>query len=355
VLARLGGDEFAIIQEGEPNQHEGAIALALRIIGAITQPFDLNGNQASVGASIGIVMAPEHEIEPEGLLKRADLALYDAKANGRNDFRVFQSEMLEVANTQKSAESELRSAIAREEFELHYQPVMDAGTRLLCGVEALVRWKHPAKGLIAPDRFIPLAESTGLIAPLGEWILRRACTDATSWPANVKVAINISAVQFKKGNLFDVILRTLVETGLAPERLELEITETALLENQEAHLTTIRQLKNLGISVALDDFGTGYSSVSYLTIFPFDKIKIDKSFTQGVLTRRDCKAVVASTLALAHGLGTVTTAEGVETEQQLEYMRAAGVDLVQGYLFGRPVPISQLDLHNASTPREMVA
>jgi diguanylate cyclase (GGDEF)-like protein len=355
VLARLGGDEFAIIQEGEPNQHEGAIALALRIIGAITQPFALNGNQASVGASIGIVMAPEHETEPEGLLKRADLALYDAKANGRNDFRVFQSEMLEVANTQKSAESELRNAIAREEFELHYQPVVDAGTRLLCGVEALVRWKHPAKGLIAPDRFIPLAESTGLIAPLGEWILRRACTDATSWPANVKVAINISAVQFKKGNLFDVILRTLVETGLAPERLELEITETALLENQEAHLTTIRQLKNLGISVALDDFGTGYSSVSYLTIFPFDKIKIDKSFTQGVLTRRDCKAVVGSTLALAHGLGTVTTAEGVETEQQLEYMRAAGVDLVQGYLFGRPVPISQLDLHDASTPREMVA
>jgi diguanylate cyclase (GGDEF)-like protein len=361
VLARLGGDEFAIIQEGEANQHEGASALALRIVNAITQPFDLNGDQASVGISIGIVMAPEHDIEPEGLLKRADLALYDAKANGRNDFRVFQSEMLELANTQKSAESELRNAIAREEFELYYQPVVDAKTRSLCGVEALVRWKHPTKGLVAPDRFIPLAESTGLIAPLGEWILRRACTDATSWPSNVKVAINISAVQFKKGNLFDVILRTLVETGLAPERLELEVTETALLENHEAHLTTIRQLKNLGISIALDDFGTGYSSVSYLTIFPFDKIKIDKSFTQGVLNRRDCKAVVASTLALAQGLGTVTTAEGVETEEQLEYMRAAGVDLVQGYLFGRPVPIAQLDLCNtpfrapAPSPKVMVA
>jgi diguanylate cyclase (GGDEF)-like protein len=355
VLARLGGDEFAIIQEGESNQQEGATALALRIINAITQPFDLYGNPASVGASIGIVLAPEHEVDPEGLLKRADLALYDAKANGRNDFRVFQSEMLEVANTQKSAESELRNAIAQEEFELHYQPVVDVKTRLLCGVEALVRWKHPTKGLVAPDRFIPLAESTGLIAPLGEWILRRACTDAASWPANIKVAINISAVQFKKGNLFDLILRTLVETGVAPERLELEITETALLENQEAHLTTIRQLKNLGISIALDDFGTGYSSVSYLTIFPFDKIKIDKSFTQGVLNRRDCRAVVASTLALAQGLGTITTAEGVETEQQLEYMRAAGVDLVQGYLFGRPVPISQLDLYNTPPPKEMVA
>ena len=355
VLARLGGDEFAIIQEGESNQHEGAIALALRIINAITQPFDLNGNQASVGTSIGIVLAPEHDIEPEGLLKRADLALYDAKANGRNDFRIFQPEMLEVAHTQQSAESELRNAIARNEFELHYQPVVDIKTRLLCGVEALVRWKHPAKGLIAPDQFIPLSESTGLIAPLGEWILQRACTDATSWPAHVKVAINISAVQFRKGNLFDVILCTLVETGLAPERLELEVTETALLENQEAHLTTIRQLKNLGVSVALDDFGTGYSSVSYLTNFPFDKIKIDKSFTQGVLDRRDCRAVVASTLALAQGLGTVTTAEGVETEEQFEYMREAGVDLVQGYLFGRPVPISQLDLHNTPMPKEMVA
>jgi EAL domain-containing protein (putative c-di-GMP-specific phosphodiesterase class I) len=263
--------------------------------------------------------------------------------------------MLEMAHTQRSAENELREAITREEFELHYQPVADAKTRLLCGVEALVRWRHPTKGIIGPDQFIPLAESTGLIVPLGDWVLQRACTDAASWPAHIKVAINLSAVQFKKGNLFDVILCTLVETGLAPERLELEITETALLENQEAHLATIRQLKNLGISIALDDFGTGYSSLNYLTIFPFDKIKIDKSFTQGVLNRRDCKAVVASTLALAQGLGTVTTAEGVETEGQLEYMREAGVDLVQGYLLGRPVPVSQLDVHNENLPKEMVA
>jgi diguanylate cyclase (GGDEF)-like protein len=355
VLSRLGGDEFAIIQEDEPNQHEGAVGLAHRIIDAITRPFDINGHQTSVGTSIGIVLAPEHEAEPEGLLKRADLALYEAKAKGRNDFRVFQPEMLEVANSQKMAESELRTAIARDEFVLYYQPVVDIKTRLLCGVEALVRWKHPTKGLIAPDKFIPLAESTGLISSLGEWILRRACTDAAAWPTNIKVAVNISAVQFKKGNLFDVILCTLLETGLAPERLELEVTETALLENQEAHLTTIRQLKNLGISIALDDFGTGYSSVSYLTVFPFDKIKIDKSFTQGVLSRRDCKAVVASTLALAQGLGTITTAEGVETEEQLEYMRAAGVDLIQGYLFGRPVPIAQLDLRNTPPPSEMVA
>jgi EAL domain-containing protein (putative c-di-GMP-specific phosphodiesterase class I) len=255
--------------------------------------------------------------------------------------------MLEESQTQQSAESELRNAIAQEQFELHYQPVIDAGTQTLCGVEALVRWRHPAMGLVGPDRFIPLAESTGLIDQLGEWVLQKACTDAASWPDHVKVAVNISAVQFKKGNLFDLILCTLVETGLAPERLELEITETALLDDQEAHLTTIRQLKNLGISIALDDFGTGYSSINYLTIFPFDKIKIDKSFTQGVLDRRDCRAIVASTLALAQGLGTVTTAEGVETEEQFEYMRNAGVDLVQGYLFGRPVPLAQLELHDA--------
>jgi diguanylate cyclase (GGDEF)-like protein len=355
VLARLGGDEFAIIQEGGPNQHEAAIALALRIIDAISQPFDLNGNRANIGTSIGIVLAPEHETDPEGLLKRADLALYDVKANGRNDYRFFQNELLEVADTQRTAEIELRDAIERQEFELHYQPVVDAKTRTLCGVEALVRWRHPTKGLIAPDKFVPLAETTGLIVPLGEWILRRACADAASWPAHIKLAINISAIQFKKDDLFEVILSTLVETGFTPGRLELEITETSLLENQEAHLTTIRQLKNLGISMALDDFGTGYSSVNYLANFPFDKIKIDKSFTQGVLTRRDCKAVVASTLALAQGLGTVTTAEGVETEEQLEYMRAAGVDLVQGYLFGRPVPIAQLDVNAALSREERVA
>jgi diguanylate cyclase (GGDEF)-like protein len=352
VLARLGGDEFAIIQEGRPDQNEGASALALRIINAITQPFDLSGHEASVGISIGVALAPAHGVEAEELLRSADLALYDAKANGRNGFRVFQDEMLKAADTQRLAESELRDAIAREEFELHYQPVISVETRMLCGVEALVRWRHPTRGLVAPDQFIPLAESTGLIVPLGEWVLRQACRDASSWPAYVKVAVNISAVQFRRGDLFDTILRTLLRTGLSPDRLELEITETALLENQEAHLATIRRLKNLGISMALDDFGTGYSAVNYLTIFPFDKIKIDKSFTQGVLNRRDCKAVVASTLALAQGLGIVTTAEGIETEEQFEYMRKAGVDLAQGYLFGRPVPFSQLDPHQVILPKQ---
>jgi diguanylate cyclase (GGDEF)-like protein len=353
VLARLGGDEFAIIQESAAHQHEGAVALSLRIIHAITQPFDLGGQQASVGTSIGIVLAPEHGADPEELLQRADLALYNVKAGGRNDFRIFRPEMLEAVHSQQSAESELRDAIAGDEFKLHYQPQVDAKTRLLCGYEALIRWQHPTNGLVPPADFILLAESTGLIVPLGEWVLQQACKDAALWPANIKVAVNISAVQFKKGNLFDVILCALVESGLAPQRLELEITETALLENQGAHLAAIRQLKNLGISLALDDFGTGHSSINYLTVFPFDKIKIDKSFTEGVLKRRDYKAVVASTLALAPGLGTATTAEGVETEEQFDYMREAGVDLVQGYLFGQPVPASELDLHDMTLAQEM--
>jgi diguanylate cyclase (GGDEF)-like protein len=357
LLARLGGDEFAIIQEGGPSQHEGAIALALRIISGISEPFDLKGFEVNIGTSIGIAMAPEHGSEPEGLLKSADLALYAAKAEGRNDYRIYHPDMLETATSQQLAESELRDAIAQCQFELHYQPVVDVTTRQVCGVEALVRWRHPVKGLVGPDQFIPLAESTGLIAPIGEWILQRACADAAAWPAHIKLAINISAVQFKKGNLFDVILCALVESGLEPERLELEITETSLLENQEAHLATIRQLKNLGISLALDDFGTGYSSVTYLTNFPFDKIKIDRSFTQGVLERRDYAAVVSSVVALAQGLGKVTTVEGIETEQQFEYMRMAGVDLAQGYLFSRPVPASRLDFTARYMPggQDMVA
>ena len=355
VLARLGGDEFAVIQEVGADQREGAVALALRIIEAISAPFGLNGHEAQVGTSIGIAMAPENGVEPDELLKRADLALYNVKSRGRNDFCLFRDEMLEIVNTQQSAERELREAIAQGQFELHYQPVVDIKARQLIGVETLVRWRHPVKGMIAPDNFIPLAESTGLIGPLGEWILEKACADAAKWPAHVKVAVNISAIQFKKGNLFEIILATLVKTGLQPERLELEITETSLLENQEAHLTTIRQLKNLGLSIALDDFGTGFSSINYLTIFPFDKIKIDKSFTKGVLSRGDCKAVVASSLALAKGLGIVTTVEGVETEEQLDYMRAAGVELAQGYLFGKPVPIAEFGRAGAPMLMALVA
>jgi diguanylate cyclase (GGDEF)-like protein len=345
VLARFGGDEFAIIQENEKNQSEGAIKLALRIIGLIQQPFDLNGHRVSIGTSIGIAFAPEHGADAETLLKKADLALYAAKSGGRNDFRIFQPELTEAADIQKSMEGELREAIAQSELELHYQPVIDVRTRAVCGVEAFVRWHHPSRGLLAADRFLPLAEQTGLMLPLGEWILQQACVDAAAWPPHIRVAINISAAQFNKGNLFDVVLCTLVESGLAPERLELEIAEASLLDkNQAAHLQTIRQLKSLGVSMVLDNCGTGYSAASYLTGFPFDKIKIDRSVAQGFASRRDCAAVVASVLALAHGLDIATAAKGVESSEQFEALQAAGVDFAQGYLFGHPVPHAELDL-----------
>jgi len=344
VLARLGGDEFAIIQEGEKDQSEGAIALAFRVISLIEQPFDLGGHRVGIGTSIGIAFAPEHGAEAATLLKRADLALYAAKSAGRNDFRIFEPELIEAADVQRSMESELRQAVAQGQFELHYQPIVEVKTRRACGAEAFVRWHHPSRGLLTPDHFLPLAESTGLMLPLGEWILQQACMDAAAWPPHIKLALNIASIQFRKENLFDVILCALVDSGLSPERLELEIADVTLLEQHRAPcLQTVRQLKNIGVSLVLDDCGTGYSSASYLTGFPFDKIKIHKSFTQGLASRRDCAAVIASVLALARGLDIATAAKGVETGGQLEALQAAGVDFAQGYLFGRPVPHSDLD------------
>jgi EAL domain-containing protein (putative c-di-GMP-specific phosphodiesterase class I) len=221
--------------------------------------------------------------------------------------------------------------------------VFDAKTREPCGVEALMRWRHPVKGLLYPDRFIPLAEESGLIVPLGQWTLEKACMDAASWPEHIKVAVNLSAVQFRKAGLFEVILCALVDSGLAPMRLELEITESVLLENDADCRAMLQQLKNIGVSIVLDDFGQGYSSLGYLTTFPVDKIKIDKAFTQGLSKRIECTAIVASVLTLARGLNIATTAEGVETEEQLDLLCAAGVDFVQGYLLGRAVPVSALD------------
>ena len=345
VLARLGGDEFAIIQEDEKNQGEAAVALALRIIALIERPFDLGGQQVNVGTSIGIAFAPEHGAEAEALLHKADLALYAAKSGGRNAFRIFQPELTEAADIQRSMEGELRDALARNEFELHYQPMIDAKARRICGVEAFVRWHHPSKGLLAPDRFLPLAESTGLMLPLGDWILRQACLDAAAWPPDIRIAVNVSAAQFDSGNLFELVLGALVDSGLSPLRLELEIADTSLLQKDQAeHLATVRQLKNLGVSIVLDNCGAGYSSASYLTSFPFDKIKIDKSVAQGFANRRDCTALVASVLALARGLDIATAAKGIESHTQYEALLAAGVDYAQGYLFGRPVPHSELDL-----------
>lgn len=343
ILARLGGDEFAIVQCAETKQREAAIALAIRLLEVISRPFDLDGHNTAIGTSIGIALAPENGADTGELLKKADLALYRVKSEGRNNFSFFDEELSKDATSRLQLANDMRAALSRNEFELHYQPVFDAKTSRPCGAEALVRWRHPVAGLMAPDRFIWLAEETGLMEPLGQWILERACQDAASWPQNIKVAVNLSAAQFRSGALFDVILCALVESGLPPERLELEITESLFLQNKESHGIVIQQLKNIGVTIVLDDFGTGYASLSYLTMFPFDKIKIDKSFTQGLSSRVDCAAVVASVLLLARGLDIAVTAEGVETKQQFELLRAAGVNQVQGYLFGRPSPIADLD------------
>jgi diguanylate cyclase (GGDEF)-like protein len=343
VLARLGGDEFAIIQAGEEPQHEAAVTVANRIIDIITEPYDINGNIVNIGTSIGVASAPGDGCDPDTLMKKADLALYRAKSEGRNGYRFFDQHMTADVEARRQLEVELRAALAAKELEVHYQPIIDANTRKLFGVEALVRWRHPVKGYIPPAEFIPLAEDTGLINSLGEWVLEKACSDAVTWPPHVRVAVNISAIQFRKCNLLDVVLCVLVETGLPPHRLELEITETALLESEAAHLAVMRQLKTLGVSINLDDFGTGYSSLSYLTMFPFDKIKIDRSFTQHLTHRADCAAIVSSVLALGAGLDLPTVAEGIETEQQFEILRASGVQYVQGYLFGRPCPACELD------------
>ena len=343
VLARLGGDEFAIIQGGETNQREAASTLADRIIELIARPFDIDGNEVNIGTSIGIALAPEHGINPDSLLKMADMALYGAKSAGRNGYRFFDPEMGNAANARLALENELRRAIQQDELELHYQPIIDTKTCRICAVEALVRWRHPTKGMIFPDKFIPLAEETGVIAQIGEWVLRTACSDAVVWPVNVRVAVNLSPAQFRTAKISDIVLNALAQSGLPPERLELEITETALIESAAECLPALRQFKNLGITIALDDFGTGYSSLSQIAMFPFDRIKIDKSFTQNLTKRTECAAIISATLTLAQLLDIATTAEGVETADQCRLLRLAGVTSMQGYLFKHPCPISEID------------
>jgi len=276
---------------------------------------------------------------------KADLALYRSKSAGRSCYTLYDDAMSAELEARNTLEGDLRDAIAQCQFEVHYQPFYDAETRERRGVEALVRWRHPVKGLVPPDKFIPLAESTGLIVPLGEWIIGRACDDATAWPDDVRVAVNLSPVQFKQAELFDVIQSALARSGLDPKRLEIEITESVLLERAAENESFIDRLKGLGISLALDDFGTGYSSLRSLTAFPFNKIKIDKSFIANLSVRDESAAVISSVVTLARGLGIQITAEGVETEEQLSQLCSLGVNFAQGYLLGRPMPVEQLEQH----------
>ena len=339
LVARLGGDEFAVLHRAE---RPALVALADRIIAALCRPFALDGQDVTVGVSIGIALAPEHGDDPDGLLRKADTALYAAKADGRRTRRLFEPAMDAALQARRALERDLRAAIAAEALEVHYQPLVDARTLAVTGCEALLRWRHPERGFVSPADFIPVAEETGLIASLGEWVLARACREAAGWPRPVRVAVNLSPVQFRAPDLVGTVARALAESGLDPARLELEITEQVMLEESAANIAVLHRLRGLGVRIAIDDFGTGYASLSYLRAFPFDKIKIDRSFTAALGQEAAALAVVQAVIGLGASLGTTTVAEGVETEAQLAVLRRSGCDEVQGFLFSRPVPAADL-------------
>jgi diguanylate cyclase (GGDEF)-like protein/PAS domain S-box-containing protein len=342
TIARMGGDEFVIVQAPISGPVE-ATALAERMIAAIGEPVMIDGHQAGVGASIGIAIGPDDGATPEMLLRNADLALYRAKSDGRGTFRFFEAGMDEHMLTRLAMEQDLRKALPSGEFELYYQPVVNLQSGAISGFEALIRWNHPQRGLISPATFIPLAEETGLIVPMGEWVIRQACLTAAQWPDHLHVAVNISASQFRNTGLMQVIVNALAASGLSPTRLEIEITETVLLQDKEATLAILHQLRALGVRIAMDDFGTGYSSLTYLQSFPFDKIKIDRSFVKDITENAGSLNIVRAVASLANGMGMTATAEGVETNEQLDRITAEGCTEMQGYLFSRPLPARDIE------------
>ncbi|MGZ5850714.1 MAG: putative bifunctional diguanylate cyclase/phosphodiesterase, partial [Methyloceanibacter sp.] len=336
TVARLGGDEFAILHPIRPTS-KAPDALANDLVRAIARPYDLGGNRLTITASVGVSTAADGCEDPDRMLRNADVALYRAKTDGRNAFRHYDPSMDNHLEVKKALERSIRNALARGEFELNYQPIVDARSERICGFEALVRWRHPERGLIMPSEFIAVAEEIGLIVPLGEWVLRKACDDAAGWPPYLSLAVNISPAQCN-AVLTQTVLNALGASRLAPERLELEITESALLQENSTTLASLHQVRALGVRIAMDDFGTGYSSLSYLRSFPFDKIKVDQSFVRDILVHPDCLAIVRAVAGLGVNFGVPTTAEGVETREQLEQVRIAGCTQCQGYYFGRPMP-----------------
>ncbi|MBY0295501.1 MAG: EAL domain-containing protein [Methylobacterium sp.] len=341
LVARLGGDEFAILKCGATDL--GAIQpVAERVIDILTRPFLIDGHILNVGTSIGIALAPSDGASPEQLMRNADLALYGAKEDGRGGYRMFEDDMNARMQARRTLELDLRRAIARQEFELHYQPQVDAQSGRYDGAEALIRWHHPERGLVSPAQFIPLAEETGLINAIGEWVLRTACAEARTWPDDLTVAVNLSPVQFRDARLVAMIRSILAETGLPGTRLEIEITESTLMQDEERTFAVLGELRADGIRISMDDFGTGYSSLSTLHRFPFDKIKIDQSFVRRVPHDRDSAAIVRAIATLGASLGIKTTAEGVETDQQSRFIADEGCDQIQGYLVSRPVPAAHI-------------
>jgi len=340
-VARLGGDEFVVLQTvGE--DRDAIDRLARDILAAITQPICIDGNEFAPSTSIGIAIAPQDGLNGGSLLRSADLALYRAKEAGRGTYAFFEESLNERAQQRRQLETDLRLALERDEFELLYQPLFDLEENRICSFEALLRWHHPTRGIVSPTEFVPVAEDTGQIVPIGAWVIREACAQAAQWPDHVRVAVNVSAVQFHRGALNESILRALADSRLAPNRLEVEITESIFLEGGEA-LRLLHSLRSLGVRIALDDFGTGYSSLSYLQSFPFDKLKIDRSFIQNLLTRDGAIAIVHAITELANTLGMETTAEGVEETAQLMELRAHGCSSVQGYLFAEPMSAADVE------------
>ncbi len=341
VLARLGGDEFAIVATTTVSREE-LEGLANQLTEVISQPYEIDGHRIRSSISIGIAVGPRDGGNAEDLLVAADLALYSVKASARGTFRFYDRFMNEGINDRRQVEMDLREAIEKGELELHYQPIVDLRCDLVTGFEALARWRHPVRGMVPPAVFIPAAEDTGLVITLGRWALMEACRTAATWPDDLKIAVNLSPVQFSSPDLYDSIRSALMATGLAPSRLQLEITERLFIEDSEKTLSTLHRIKQLGVHIAMDDFGTGYSSLSYLRNFPYDKIKVNRTFVSDLAAGTEHVVIVQAVVSIARALGMTTTAEGVETEAQKQFLAALGCDEAQGYLFSEPVPVEKV-------------
>ena len=341
TFARLGGDEFALLQTGI-NSAQEAIDLAERVIAVMSEPFLIFGEEIVAGASIGMVLHPNDGDDAENLLKKADIAMYRAKSEGRNVYRAFSQEMMAAAQTRISLEAELRRALLNREFELFYQPQIDLRTGRIIGAEALIRWRHPTKGLVRPLDFLPFAEEMGLIIPINEWVMREACREAQSWQElglpRLRIAVNLSPVQFRNRSMTDLVANILERSRLDPTLLELELTESILVSDAESVTAELRRLRAMGVSVSIDDFGTGYSSLAYVKKFPVDRIKIDQSFVRNITTDPNDAAIVRAIVNLGHSLGIDVIAEGVDSPEHVDMLRAEGCHEAQGYLFARPCP-----------------
>jgi predicted signal transduction protein with EAL and GGDEF domain len=355
LVARLGGDEFAILQAGVEREAQ-ATNLAKRLVRTLSEPHQVLGHKVVSGGSVGIALAPQHGSTPEELMKHADLALYSAKTSGRGAYIAYRPEHSQTTGNRRLLERDLRLALSEGQLELYYQPIVDLKKTAATSFEALMRWHHPELGTIAPGEFIPLAEETGLIVEMGAWALKQACKDATTWPEDVKVTVNLPSVQFEDGNLLKVVTDALKETGLNPHRLELEITESVLLRDEATVHDVLHKLRGIGVQIALDDFGTAYASLSYLRSFPFDKIKIDRSFIRDLdgAQRSDCVAIIHAVAGLARQLKMGTVAEGVETLDHLDTVSMAGCD-VQGFYFSKPVPAREVQAVLAEIPKRLAS